>query len=184
MTESKGLETRITLRQGQKASFEQGTLRITGKNGEASREISHPMIQVGVEVNEIVMRVPRDTKNQKRMLNTHDAHVRNLVRGADEGHVYKLKICASHFPMTVQVAGSQLVIKNFLGEKFPRTLALKEGATVKVDGQIITVESANKETAGTVASDIEKLTRRPGFDPRVFQDGIYMILKDGKGVAE
>src|SRR3989338_2299349 len=113
-----------------------------------------------------------------------DAHVRNLVRGADEGHVYKLKICASHFPMTVQVAGSQLVIKNFLGEKFPRTLALKEGATVKVDGQIITVESANKETAGTVASDIEKLTRRPGFDPRVFQDGIYMILKDGKGVAE
>ncbi|MDO8480633.1 MAG: 50S ribosomal protein L6 [Nanoarchaeota archaeon] len=184
MTSPKGLETRIPLRQGQTASFSQNVLRIKGKKGEVSREIAHPMLGVSVENGEIVMNTQRPTKNFKRMLYTHDAHVRNLVRGADEGHVYTLKICASHFPMTVQVSGTQFIVKNFLGEKFPRTLNLKAGAAVKVEGLIITVESADKETAGIVASDIEKLMRRPGFDPRIFQDGIYITSKDGKGVSE
>ncbi|MDP6647875.1 MAG: 50S ribosomal protein L6, partial [Candidatus Woesearchaeota archaeon] len=59
-------------------------------------------------------------------------------------------------------------------------LQIKEGATVKVEGDLINVTSTNKETAGQVSADIEQLTRRPGYDKRIFQDGIYIINKDGK----
>ena len=71
-------------------------------------------------------------------------------------------------------------IKNFLGEKVPRSLKLKHGVTVNVDGSQIVVEGVDRELAGQVAADIEQATRRPGFDTRVFQDGIYIISKDGE----
>ena len=82
--------------------------------------------------------------------------------------------------MNVSVAGGKLVVKNLLGEKVPRVLQLKENTNVKIEGDLVYVTSASKETAGQVSADIEQLTRRPGYDTRIFQDGIYIINKDGK----
>jgi large subunit ribosomal protein L6 len=59
-------------------------------------------------------------------------------------------------------------------------LDLKNDADVKIEGDLIYVTSQNKETAGQASADIEQLTRRPGYDTRIFQDGIYIINKDGK----
>jgi large subunit ribosomal protein L6 len=119
-------------------------------------------------------------KKSKKTANSFKAHIKNMVKGANEGHIYKLKICSGHFPMTVSLKGETLEIKNFIGEKVPRTLKVLEGTTVKVDGTEIIVESINKEKAGHMAASIEQLTRRPGFDRRIFQDGIYIVEKDGK----
>ena len=82
--------------------------------------------------------------------------------------------------MNVSTSNNKLIVKNFLGEKVPRILQLKEGADVKIEGEIIKVESSNKELAGQVSADIEQLTRRPGYDSRIFQDGIYITNKDGR----
>lgn len=84
--------------------------------------------------------------------------------------------------MTVAVSKNELVVKNFLGEKVPRIIKLKENVTVKIEGEHIKIESPDKELAGQCAADIEKLTRRPGFDTRIFQDGIYIINKAGKDI--
>ena len=84
--------------------------------------------------------------------------------------------------MNVSVSNNNMTIKNFLGEKYPRTLLIKEGVQVKVEGDKIFVESVNKELAGTVASEIEKLTRRPNFDTRIFQDGIFIVEKPGRKI--
>jgi large subunit ribosomal protein L6 len=81
--------------------------------------------------------------------------------------------------MNVSVSNKKLIIKNFFGEKIPREVKLKN-ANVKVEGELIYVTSQNKETAGQISADIEQVTRRPGYDTRVFQDGIYIINKDGK----
>ncbi len=103
-----------------------------------------------------------------------------MLHGVLEEYVYKLKICASHFPIITTVNGDEFVVKNFLGEKIPRKLKLRQGVRVKVEGEEVTVESADKELAGQTAADIENLTKRTGFDKRVFQDGIYLTSKGGK----
>ena len=82
--------------------------------------------------------------------------------------------------MTVSVSDTELVIKNFLGEKVPRKVKIKQGVKVNVDGSQLTVQGPDKEITGQVAADIEQATRRPGFDKRIFQDGIYIIDKAGK----
>ena len=103
-----------------------------------------------------------------------------MIKGVQKPYVYTLKICSGHFPMNVSVSGEKFIVKNFLGEKTPRILNVKPGVSVKVEGDHITVESADKGLASQVSADIEQLTRRPGFDTRVFQDGCYIIVKDGK----
>jgi large subunit ribosomal protein L6 len=84
--------------------------------------------------------------------------------------------------MTVSVNKNQLIVKNLLGEKIPRVLDLKEGVTVKVEGENIIVESTDKEKAGQCAASIEQLTRRTGYDTRVFQDGCWITIKDKKEI--
>ena len=107
-----------------------------------------------------------------------------MIKGVQQPYTYRLKICSGHFPMNVSISGDQFIVKNFLGEKSPRTLKLKKGATVKVEGDQILVESCSKELAGQQASDIELLTAKRNRDLRVFQDGIYMIEKAGEKVGE
>ena len=61
-----------------------------------------------------------------------------------------------------------------------KILKFDETVKISVNGEEILVESNNKELAGQTAANIELLTRRTGFDRRVFQDGIYITEKAGK----
>ena len=51
---------------------------------------------------------------------------------------------------------------------------------LKVNKEEIVVSGIDKEKVSQAAASIETLTRRQGFDRRRFQDGIYIISKDGK----
>ncbi len=156
---------------------------VKGPKGEVRRVFKNPKIKIYVKDNELFFESENATKREKTVMGSYTAHIRNIVRGVNEKHIYKLKICSGHFPMNVSVSGKNFVIKNFLGEKVPRTLTLKEGVDVKVQGNEVLVESSDKELAGLTAADIEQLTRRTGYDRRIFQDGIYIFVKDGKEVV-
>ncbi len=177
---SSGLEVIIELGEGVKAQLENRELTVTGPKGEIKRKIIEPAINFNITSEHIKISTKKDSKSQKKALNTLTAHLNNLVKGVKEEYVYKLKICSGHFPMNVSVKGDVFEIKNFIGEKVPRTLKIMSGAQVNIQGEIIEVKSINKEVAGQVAASIEKLTRRPNFDKRIFQDGIYIIEKDGR----
>ncbi|MBW2970219.1 50S ribosomal protein L6 [Candidatus Woesearchaeota archaeon] len=166
------------------ATAKDNTITIKGPKGEVQRTLKEPSIKLKTENNTIKITCKKGTKRQKRVINSFAAHIENMIKGVQEPYKYVLKICSGHFPMNVSVNGDKLIIKNFLGEKSPRTLTLKKGADVKIDGEIITVESPNKELAGQVASDIELLTAKTNRDLRVFQDGIYLVEKAGNKVIE
>ena len=179
---NKNFEETIEITEGCQASLENKTITVKGEKGEVKRILFDPTISVQVKDNQIVISTKTLTKKSKKVVNTFKAHVKNMFIGAMEGHIYKLKICSGHFPMTVAVKDNKFEIKNFIGEKVPRIINITEGTTVTVDGDEIVVEGINKEDTGQMAASIEQLTRRPGFDKRIFQDGIYMIEKDGKPI--
>ncbi len=175
-----GLEKEVELSEGQSASYENGILKVKGERGEVQKKLLSKGIIFEVKDSRIKIKSKTSTKKDKKIISSFQAHTKVMSKGADEGHKYTLKICSGHFPMSVSVKNNQLSIKNFLGEKVPRELKIKEGADVKVDGDKIIVESTNKETAGQVSADIENLTKRTGYDYRIFQDGIHITIKDGK----
>ncbi len=153
-----------------------------GPRGELKRKLTDKKVIVKQEGQEVKLAYPGETKKAKRLLNTNKAHIKNMLKGVNEGFTYKLKICSGHFPMNVTLKNNVLEVKNFIGEKVPRALKINSEAKVNVSGDEITVEATSKEVAGQVAASIEKLTFRPGFDKRIFQDGIYITEKAGKKI--
>jgi len=175
------ISSEVELPKGVTADFDGQNLTIKGPKGEVQR-LMGKQLTAKVEGSKIVFESGRDTKENKSMLGSLTAHVKNIIRGVVENHNYTLKICSGHFPMSVTTSKEEFTVKNFLGEKIPRILRLKKGAAVKVEGDKVIVESISKELAGQTAADIEQLTRRTNYDTRIFQDGIYITNKDGKDI--
>ncbi len=162
------------------AQLDKDILTLKGPKGDAKRDISDKKISIELKEDSIILKALKSNKVNKKLIKSYAAHIKNMIKGSFEGHKYTLKICSGHFPMNVSINKDQLSVKNFLGEKVPRTLKLKANAEVKVEGELIIVESSSKEIAGQVSSDIEQLTRRTRYDTRIFQDGIWITSKDDK----
>ncbi len=158
------------------------SIKVKGKLGELERSFITKRVTFEKQDSKLKIIAKGDRKNDYKLIRTFKAHIKNMIKGVQEGFTYKLKICASHFPMKVSIKDNVLKVDNFVGEKHPRKLLIKPGVKVKIDGNFIIVESYDKEKAGQVAADIEQLTRIKNKDRRIFQDGIYIIEKAGKKV--
>lgn len=176
------LERNVTIPAGVQVSVQDGVITVTGPKGENKKTLKNPKVAIAVEGTKVKLLCPVGTKREKMVIGTFEAHLANMIKGVQKPFHYKLKICSGHFPMTVAVTGTDLVIKNFIGGVKPLKTQIKPGVSVKVNGDIIEVESCDRELAGQVSADIEKLTRRPSFDNRIFQDGIYIIEKAGRAL--
>jgi large subunit ribosomal protein L6 len=169
----------IEIPEGIEISLNGRVMTAKGPKGECSKDLISPIVKIKVEEKKIILEVTKATKREKRLINTARAHVRNIIKGVTEGYVYKLKICSGHFPMSVNMEGDKITVKNFLGEKIPRHARLLEGSKVEIKGDEIIVSSTNIELAGQTAVNIERSTRITNRDRRRFQDGIFIIQKAG-----
>lgn len=67
---------------------------------------------------------------------TVSSHILNMIKGVSYGFRYKMKSVYAHFPINMNVieGGRRLEIRNFLGEKFIRSVPMVEGVTVAQSG--------------------------------------------------
>ncbi|MBT4823717.1 50S ribosomal protein L6 [Candidatus Woesearchaeota archaeon] len=177
----KDYHEKIDVPEGIEISLNGTELAIKGKKGEIKRDFFDPKIIIAIVGKQIVFDIQIMRKREKTQLGTFVAHIKNMFRGVELGFVYKLKICSGHFPMNVSVKNNEFIIKNFIGEKVPRVLKLNPDVKVVVDGEFVVVEAINIETAGQTAAQIEILSKRVGFDRRIFQQGIFITEKPKKG---
>lgn len=154
-----------------------GRLAAKGPLGTIERPFPSDVIELTASSGSItlLLKIPADRKRSQSLLKTWAAHVRNLAGGLTLGVEAKMKVVAAHFPMKVSVKGEELVIENFLGEKYPRTTRLWPGTKAVVEGDIVTLTGHDVEQVGQSAANIERVTHIRDYDPRVFQDGIYLI---------
>jgi len=176
----KDIKEEVKIPAGVEIKIESRIVKAKGPKGEASKVLYAPKINIEVKDNNVVVSAKNATKREKRMIGSFASHIENLIQGVTKLHVYKLKICATHFPMSASVSKGEFVLQNFLGEKIPRAVKLRQGVNVKIEGAEITVESADKELAGQTAASIEQLCRITDRDRRVFQDGVYITAKSEK----
>ncbi|MEK6959700.1 MAG: 50S ribosomal protein L6 [Nanoarchaeota archaeon] len=153
---------------------------VKGPKGEVKRSFFDPKIQITGADGGLDLKSQRATRKEKTRLYSYAAHIKNMIQGVQIPHEYKMKVCSGHFPINVAISGSALSVKNFLGEKTPRTTTVPAGVTVKVEGDKITISSPDIELAGQTASSFETVCRITNRDRRIFQDGIYIIKKAGE----
>lgn len=177
MPVAESIDFKIELPQGVSGKFEEGVLTIKGPKGEIKRTFLDDRVKMELKDRIIEISVPLPNRKDSALAGTWRAHVRNMIRGVTEGYVYKLKIVYAHFPMKVNVKNKEVIIENFMGEKTPRKAEIFGNVKVEVNNDIVTVSGANIEEVGQTAANIERATRIKNYDPRVFQDGIYIISK-------
>jgi large subunit ribosomal protein L6 len=173
------MEYKVEIPEKVDVHIQHGVFTVKGPKGEVKRSFVFPKIMIEKKDNNVVFSTKKPTKREKAAIFSTEAHLKNMFKGSLNGCLYKLKICSGHFPMKVTLKGNLLEVKNYMGETVPRKMTIKQGVDVKVAEPEITVNSVDKELAGQTAAAIEQLTRRANFDRRVFQDGIYITVKDG-----
>ena len=167
----------LEIPEGVSVSLSQDVFTAKGPKGTVERTFWYPGIKIDVREGEVVVDAESSRKEQKAMVGTFASHIKNLMIGVSEGFECKMTIVYAHFPMQVKVEGKTLVIGNFLGEKKPRIAKILGESKVKVSGNEVTITGINKEDVGQTAANIEQKTKIKRFDPRVFQDGIYIVQK-------
>lgn len=173
------IEQVIAIPSGIQCSYESGVLSCRKDSAEISRIIKIPGISISVSGDSIIMKADEGSKNEGKIMASFIKHIDNIFHGLNNKFVYELESCNVHFPMTLKIEGENLAISNFLGEKVPRYAKILSGANVVIKGNMITIESHDKDIAGQTAANFEKATRVKKRDRRVFQDGIYITKKPG-----
>ena len=163
------------------ATMDHLELTVEGPNGSVTRRLWYPDIAVDTEEGTVVIETDADDAKTRATVGTFRSHVTNMCHGVTEGWEYEMEVFYSHFPMQVTVEGDEIVIENFLGETAPRRTPVRGDTEVSVDGEELTVRGPSIEDVGQTAADIEQLTRVPGKDTRVFQDGVYITGTPERG---
>lgn len=160
--------------EGVSVSVSEGQVTVKGPTGELHRLYNPSIVNVKVEGGEVAVTLKgRSNRKNNAQVNTIQAHIKNMLSGVQKKFEKKMQLVYSHFPVTIEIKGKEISIKNFLGEKTARKTKLKGSATVEIKGADITVTGSDKEDVGQTASNLVRATRITKRDIRVFQDGIY-----------
>ncbi len=171
----------INLAEGSSSSIAGDVVTVSNDGKSLSREFRHPKVTVTQGTSSLVVFCDLPRRADKAIAGTWAAHLRNMVKGLEEGFEYKLRAVYSHFPMTLKVEGNRMKINNLFGEKVPRVAKLPWSPSeveVKVENKTeVTVKGSDREKVGQTAANIERACRIRNRDRRVFQDGIYITSK-------
>jgi large subunit ribosomal protein L6 len=111
----------------------------------------------------------------KAIKGTLESIIASMFKGTSSGYTRNLKLLYAHFPITIEVKGSDVMVKNFLGEKQARKTVLIGSTKVLAKGQSVTVSGPDKEAVGQTIANLRTAMRIKDKDGRVFQDGIYEV---------
>jgi large subunit ribosomal protein L6 len=173
----------VEIPEGINAKIENGEISLRKGEAVLKRKLERS-VNVKVENNKIIFEAKKATKRERKITGSLKAHCNNMIRGLTEKFRYRLESASVHFPVTIifDKQKSEIAIKNFLGEKIDRRVKIDPRVEVKINKNIIEVESSDKELAGQAAANIEKGAKIRKRDRRIYQDGIYVVEKPGRTV--
>ncbi len=178
MSTSPSPSVSVALPKGVTVAVAGTTITVSGPLGKVARAFPSEALAVKSESGKanITLTLPARRKT-RAILATWEHHVHNMVLGVTKGFVAQAKMVSAHFPMKVYEKEGVVVIENFLGEKFPRRSPLIGTTKVEVNGEVLKFTGIDIEAVGQSVANMEKTTHIRNYDPRVFQDGIYITEK-------
>lgn len=137
----------VTIPQGVTVTLENGVLKVAGKKGTIERNVPDG-VNVVMTDGVAQIEVKNDSKILRANQGTVRAHLLNMIKGVTEGWVRTLEIVGAGF--RAEVRGQDLVMQ--IGFSHPVVITAPSTVSFKVEKSIVTVEGANKEEVGHIAS--------------------------------
>jgi large subunit ribosomal protein L6 len=179
MPAAKRFEKTTEIPDGVKVERKGDEILVTGGEDALTMDFHHPRIGISVEKERVLVTCDYPSREDIALMGTIRSHIRNMISGVTEGFEYKMKIVYSHFPIKASVNEDkkEFVVENFLGERNPRIAKIRGETKISINGDEVILTGPDIQKVGQTAANIEQVTMIKGYDPRVFQDGIYITQK-------
>jgi large subunit ribosomal protein L6 len=166
---------KVKIPEGVTVRIEGNLVKVTGPKGMLMREMYFPNVSLAIADKEMTITTESGRKKILAVCGTFAAHLQNMCTGVTKGYQYRMKVVYSHFPIQLKIAGDRIEVGNFLGEKRSRFARIEKDVKVALGSDEVTITGIDKESVGKTAANIEHATRIRERDPRVFQDGVYIV---------
>lgn len=165
----------IEIPEGISLTIDNTNVSVKGPLGAQQRGLWYPGVEIKKTDSEVIVEAKEQRRELLSMLGTFESHIKNMIKGVSKGFEYRMKVVYSHFPIQLKAEGNKVLINNFLGEKKARKASILGSTRVEIKGDAVIVSGINKEDVGQTAANIQVATKIRRFDPRVFQDGVYVV---------
>jgi large subunit ribosomal protein L6 len=165
----------VSVPDGVTASVTGKKVSMKGPKGSVERTFSVKGLSLKLDGKEISVGKSEGAKLSGAVLGSIESHIANMATGVTQGYEKKMTVLYAHFPISLEVKGSRLVIKNFIGEKKNREAEIVGSTKIAVKGADVTVSGPSKEDVGQTVANIRAAVKIRNRDPRVFQDGLYVV---------
>jgi large subunit ribosomal protein L6 len=167
----------VIIPEGVSVTLDGKKITVKGKLGELSMDI-HPLIDVRVEGNSIVVSAKDDSKLARSMWGTTRALINNMVVGVSQGFTKRLVLVGVGY--RARMEGNKLILN--VGYSNPVEVVPPPGVKFSVEEQVkITVSGFDKHLVGQVAANIRAVREPEPYKGKgIRYEDEVVILKEGK----
>jgi len=153
-----------------------GVLTVKGPRGTLTKRV-HPLIDIAVDEQGVLVTSKDTSRLAKALTGTFASHVKNMAQGVETPYVIKLILEGVGY--RIEVKGKNVVLT--VGFSHPVAMAIPEDVSAKVEKNVITLESANKESVGQFAANIRRIKPpEPYLGKGIHYEGEVIRRKQGK----
>jgi len=157
-------------------SVASGVLTVKGPKGTLLKDV-HPHVSIEVSGAEVTVAPKNQTRLAAALWGTYASHVRNMLKGVQEGYSKKLVLDGIGYRMAV--TGSNLTLT--VGFSHPVVVPIPEGLTAVVEKNELTIAGADKEAVGQFAANVRAIKKPEPYKGKGFHYSTEVILrKQGK----
>ncbi|TFK29395.1 60S ribosomal protein L9 [Coprinopsis marcescibilis] len=157
-------------------------ITVTGPRGTLTKNVKHINMDIRVikgKKNKVLLTVWQGSRKHVACLRTIRSLINNMILGVTKGFQYKMRAVYAHFPINciIQESGKVVEIRNFLGEKIVRHVAMLDGVEIsesKAQKDELILEGNDIDNVSQSAASIQGVCRVRNKDIRKFLDGVYV----------
>ena len=153
-------------------------ITVQGPKGTIVKDFTHTKLNITKDGNTLRLSIDNPRKTEAALVGTINAHVKNMIKGASQGWIYRMKIVFVHFPTSVKVVGKEVHIENFVGERKARIAKIIGNIKITIKQDDVVIEGIDIDEVSQTAANIQNLARVHKKDLRKFLDGIYVYSKE------
>lgn len=153
-----------------------GTLTVKGPKATLTKKV-HPSVNVIVSPEGVMIEARDNSRLAKALIGTFASHVKNMVAGVETPYVKKLVMEGVGYKM--EVRGKEVVLT--VGLSHTVCLPIPEDVTAKVEKNVMTLESANKESVGQFSANVRRVKPpEPYLGKGIRYENEVVLRKQGK----
>ncbi len=156
-----------------------GLVSVKGPKGSLERSFRSD-VTISINDGQISFTITKDNKQTRSLWGTYASHIKNMIKGVNEG--FEKKLILEGVGYKSQVNGNKLVLA--LGFSHPVEVEIPSELAVKAEKNIISVSGMNKESVGAFTAKVRALKKPEPYKGKGFRyDNEVIRRKQGKKSA-